>query len=178
MVLVSGKTGNQESNRFFRRTSDHQDDLAFVAYMSRRYDDAIKGFKSAGDDHALGWSYTMKEMYPEAIAAFQRFAHQWGRQPVVVSGLAMVYGKAGRKQEAQKLLSELKEIARHRYVSPSLFANAYLGMGDKEKALTWLEKGYEDHDALMAYLKVGPGLDPIRSEPRFQAVLRGMNFPP
>ena len=158
--------------------NDHQDALAFVAYMSRHYDDAIKGFKSAGDDHALGWSYTMKEMYPEAIAAFQRFANQRGRQPVVVSGLAMVYGRAGRKQEAQKLLSELKEIARHRYVSPSLFANAYLGMGDKDMALTWLEKGYEEHDALMAYLKVGPGMDPIRSEPRFQAVLRGMNFPP
>jgi tetratricopeptide (TPR) repeat protein len=99
--------------------NDHQDDLAFVAYMSRQFDVAIKGFKNAGDDHALGWAYTMKKMYPEAIAAFERFASQSGRQPVVVSGLAMVYGRAGKKQKAQRLMSELKEIARHRHVSPN-----------------------------------------------------------
>jgi serine/threonine protein kinase len=157
---------------------DHQDDLAFVAYMSRQFDVAIKGFKNAGDDHALGWTYTMKNMYPEAIAAFERFASQSGRQPVVVSGLAMVYGRAGKKQKAQKLMAELKEIARHRPVSPNLFVNAYLGLGDKNMALTWLEKGYEEHDPLMVYLKVGPGMDSIHSEPRFQAVLRRMNFPP
>jgi hypothetical protein len=61
---------------------------------------------------------------------------------------------------------------------PILFANAYVGLGDKDKALTWLEKGCEEHDPLMVYMKVGPGMDPIHSEPRFQAVLRSLNFPP
>jgi serine/threonine protein kinase/tetratricopeptide (TPR) repeat protein len=157
--------------------NDYQDDLAFAAFMARRYDAAIEGFKKSKDFHALGWSYLMKQMYPEAIAAFEQFAKDTGRQPVVVSGLAMVYGLAGRKQESQKLLGELEEIGHHRYVSPNLFVNAYLGAGHRNQALTWLEKAYTDHDALLVWLKVGPGLDPLRAEPRFQAVLRRMNFP-
>ena len=157
--------------------SDYEDDLAFAAFMARKYDAAIQGFKKAKDYHALGWSYAMKQMYPEAITAFDSFAGEIGRQPVAVSGQAMVYGLAGRKRESQKFLRELKEIARHRYVSPNLFVNAYLGAGDRDQALTWLEKAYADHDALLVWLKVGPGLDPLRAEPRFQAVLRRMNFP-
>lgn len=76
-----------------------------------------------------------------------------------------------------KLIDELNEIARHRYVAPSLFVKPYLGLGDKDKALTWLEKGYQEHDQGLCFLKVNWTWDPLRSEPRFQAVLRRMNFP-
>lgn len=157
--------------------SDHQGEVAFAAFMSRQYDLSIESFRNAGWDHGLGWSYAMKKMYPESIAAFQRFADQWGRQPMVVSDLAMVSGLSGKRQEAKKLLGELKEIARHRYVAPCLFVNAYIGVGDNGQALTWLEKAYEVHDALLVWMKVAPNLDPLRSEPRFQMVLQQMNFP-
>jgi hypothetical protein len=63
---------------------------------------------------------------------------------------------------------------RHRYVSPTLFISPYIAVGDKDKALTWLEKGYEEQDPWLCFLKVGPAWDPLRSEPRFQAVLRRM----
>jgi serine/threonine-protein kinase len=96
---------------------------------------------------------------------------------MVVSDLAWAYGLAGRTREAQKFISELNEIARHRYVAPVLFMTAYIGLGDNDKALTWLERGYEEHDAWLVFLKIGPTWDPLRSEPRFQAVLRRMNFP-
>jgi TolB-like protein/DNA-binding winged helix-turn-helix (wHTH) protein/Flp pilus assembly protein TadD len=150
--------------------------LGMVALQTGQPDLAIEEFRNSGWDIGLGRAYGLKKMYPEAVAAYQRVESQRGRQPVVVANLAWVYGLAGRKHEARKLIDELNEIARHRYVAPALFVNAYLGLGDKETALTWMERGIEEHDQWFL-LKVDPTLDPLRSEPRFQAALRRMNFP-
>jgi tetratricopeptide (TPR) repeat protein len=156
---------------------NNRSQLGYVALHSRQYDRAIEEFRNSGWDIGLGFAYGQKKMYPEAVAAFQRVESQRGRQPVVVAELAWVYGLAGKKQEARKLIAELNEIAGHRYVAPSLLAIAYLGLGDKDKALAWIEKGYEEHDQWHFSLKVSPIPDPLRSEPRFQTVLRRMNFP-
>jgi TolB-like protein/DNA-binding winged helix-turn-helix (wHTH) protein/Flp pilus assembly protein TadD len=150
--------------------------LGIVALQTGQTDLAIEEFRNSGWDIGLGRAYGQKKMYPEAVAAYQRVESQRGRQPVVVANLAWVYGLAGRKHEARKLIDELNEIARHRYVAPALFVNAYLGLGDKGTALTWMERGIEEHDQWFL-LKVDPTLDPLRSEPRFQAALRRMNFP-
>ena len=150
--------------------------LGMVAFQTGQTDLAIEEFRNSGWDIGLGRAYGLKKMYPEAVAAYQRVESQRGRQPVVVANLAWVYGLAGRKHEARKLIDELNEIARHRYVAPALFVNAYLGLGDKETALTWMERGIEEHDQWFL-LKVDPTLDPLRPEPRFQAALRHMNFP-
>jgi TolB-like protein/DNA-binding winged helix-turn-helix (wHTH) protein len=158
-------------------SSGNRDQLALLALHSGQTDRAIEEFKNTGNDGGLGFAYVQKKMYLDAAAAFQRAASQRGREPVVVSGLAWADGLAGRNREARKLIDELNEMARHRYVAPSLFVNAYLGLGDKYKALTWIERGYEEHDQWFFWLKVASILDPLRSEPRFQAVLRRMNFP-
>ncbi len=152
--------------------------LAYVDLLSGQTDLAIEEFKNSDWDLGLGFAYGVKKMYPDADAAFQRVASQWGREPVVVANLAWVYGLAGRKHDAQKLIDELNEVARHRYVAPALFMNAYLGLGDKDAALTWMERGIEEHDPGLIGSRVYPILDPLRSEPRFQAALRRMNFPP
>jgi TolB-like protein/DNA-binding winged helix-turn-helix (wHTH) protein/Flp pilus assembly protein TadD len=151
--------------------------LAYVDLLSGQTDLAIEEFKNSNWDLGLGFAYGVKKMYPDADAAFQRVASQWGREPVVVANLAWVYGLAGRKHDAQKLIDELNEVARHRYVAPALFMNAYLGLGYKETALTWMERGIEEHDPGLIGSRVYPILDPLRSEPRFQAALRRMNFP-
>jgi TolB-like protein/Flp pilus assembly protein TadD len=152
--------------------------LAYVDLLSGQTDLAIEEFKNSDWDLGLGFAYGVKKMYPDADAAFQRVASRWGREPVVVANLAWVYGLAGRKHDAQKLIDELNEVARHRYIAPALFMNAYLGLGDKETALTWMERGIEEHDPGLIGSRVYPILDPLRSEPRFQAALRRMNFPP
>ena len=72
---------------------------------------------------------------------------------------------------------QLNEIARHRYVAPALFVSAYLGIGDKDAALTWMERRIEEQDQELVSPRVDPSLDPLRSEPRFQALMRRMNFP-
>jgi TolB-like protein/DNA-binding winged helix-turn-helix (wHTH) protein len=150
---------------------------AYVTYASRQYDLAIKEFDSLGDDFGPGWAYREKRMYPQAVATLEKYVSQVGRCSICLSSLAEVYGFAGRKGEALKLIDELKKRAQQRYVSGFFFAEAYLGLGERDQALSWLERAYEDHDPWMVYIASYPGLDPLRSEPRFQALLRRMNFP-
>jgi TolB-like protein/DNA-binding winged helix-turn-helix (wHTH) protein len=150
--------------------------LASVTYAARQYDLALKQYESLGDDFGLGWVYREKKMYPEAIAALQRKVKR-SRRSVPLASLASVYGLAGRKAEAIELIDELKERDRRRYVSGVLLAEAYGGLGEKEHALAWLERAYKDRDQWMVYINAYPGLDPLRSEPRFQALVRRMNFP-
>ena len=158
--------------------------VGFVTYAARQYDSAISLFKEINasypgrGDFGLGWCYRKKKMYPEAIAALQRELVDSGRAPLVIAALASVHGLAGRKREAVKLIAELKERSQQHYVSNSLFAEAYIGLGEKDEAMAWLERAYEDHDQWMVYIKCYPGWDDLRSEPRFQALVRRMNFPP
>ncbi len=150
--------------------------VGYVTYASRQYDLAIEQFSSLGDDFGLGWAYREKKMYPEAIAALERSVSRSGRQDLPLATLAGVYGLAGRRGEALKLIDELKARARLHYVPGSLFVDAYIGLGEKDEAITWLERAYEEHDQGMVYINVYPGWDPLRSEPRFQALVRRMNF--
>jgi len=157
--------------------------VGLVTYAARQFDSAISQFNELNasypglGDFGLGWSYRGKKMYPEAIAALERrLVHS--RDPLLLATLASVYGLAGRKREAMKLIDALKERSRQHHVSASLFAEAYIGLGEKDEAVTWLERAYEEHDQWMLYIKSYPGWDDLRSEPRFQALLRRMNFPP
>ncbi len=154
--------------------------LAAIAFFSRQYDLSMKLAENLGDEWAfsVGLCYTQKKMYPQAIASFEKSIARTGRQTDTLGTLALVYGLAGRKSETQKIIRELKERSRHHYVFPSVFAYAYLGLGDKDQALTFLERAYEEQDPALFYLKVWPLLDPLRSEPRFQALLQRVNFPP
>jgi tetratricopeptide (TPR) repeat protein len=151
--------------------------MGYVTYASRQYDLAIKQFEVLGDDFGLGWAYREKKMYPEAIAALQRSARRSLQNASVLGALAGVYGLDGRRAEALKLIDELKVRDQHHRVSRFFFAEAYAGFGDKEQALTWLERAYEDRDQFMVFINSYPGLDPLRREPRFQALLLRMNFP-
>jgi len=154
---------------------------AWVTYASRQYDLALKQFEDLGDDGGLSHIYREKGMYPEALALNKRCiaTHpSLSQDPYALSVQASIYGLEGRNDEAEALIKEVKEIARYRYVSGFFFAEAYLGLGQRDQAITWLERAYEEHDQWMVFANSYPGLDPLRSEPRFQALLRRMQFPP
>ncbi len=154
---------------------------AWVTYASRQYDLALKQFENLGDDDGLIETYREKGMYPEALAAHERWTAtdpSESRDPYPLAVLASIYGLQGRNDEAAPLIRELKETARHRYVSGFLFAEAYVGLGQHDQALACLERAYEEHDQWMVFANSYPGLDRLRSEPRFQALLRLMHFPP
>ena len=88
----------------------------------------------------------------------------------------MCYGLAGRKAEANNALKELLELNRRRYVTPVALVQVYLGLGDKDRAFAWLEKAYQERAYMMAYLKVIPIVDPLRSDPRLDDLLRRMGL--
>jgi TolB-like protein/DNA-binding winged helix-turn-helix (wHTH) protein/tetratricopeptide (TPR) repeat protein len=157
--------------------------LGLVTLASRQYDSAIAQFKELNASHpslgdfGLGWCYREKKMYPEAIAALEREVDR-RRDPVPLANLASVYGLAGRKPEAVKLIDELKERSREQYVSNAVFVEAYLGLGEKDEAMARLERAFEEHDQWMVDIKSYLAWDALRSDPRFQALVRRMNFPP
>ena len=92
--------------------------------------------------------------------------------------LGHAYAMSGKRAEAQKVLAELKELLKGRYVPAYEIAIVYVGLGDKAQALEWLEKAYEDHSFRLTFIKTWPELDSLRGEPRFQELLRRMNLAP
>ena len=88
------------------------------------------------------------------------------------SNIAYTYGRANRPADAHHALEELLRVGRRETLDPRLLAWAYLGLGEKDKALEWLEKAYAKHSDEMVTLRVNPGYDTLRGEPRFQELLR------
>ena len=152
----------------------------FILENARRYDEAIEQLRrviAMDPNHYpaywyLGHTYAADGQFNEAIAASERAAALSGRAPGSLGFLGLAYGLAGRKDEANKVLKELLELKRRRYVSPPALANVYIGLGDKDQVFFWLEKAYQERSNYMAWLKVFPLHDPLRSDPRFDDLLR------
>jgi Flp pilus assembly protein TadD len=117
-------------------------------------------------------------MYDQAIAGFQILATQRGdtRWSNALAGLGHAYAMSGKKAEARAVLAELKQRSQQEYVPADSIALVYTGLGEKDEAFTWLEKAYEDHAFKMAWLKVEPQWDSLRSDPRFADLLRRMRL--
>ena len=76
-----------------------------------------------------------------------------------------------KKEEALKAIDELKALSRERYISPYCIALIYASLGEKDQAMDWLQKAYEEHVSELIHMKVDPYLDKIRSDPRFVELL-------
>lgn len=94
------------------------------------------------------------------------------RSPAVIGVLVRAYAHAGRRADAIRLLGELNRRREIGYVSPAAYVNAYLGLGNKEQALAWLERAYQEKSAILQFLKVHPHFDPLRNDPRFADLIR------
>jgi tetratricopeptide (TPR) repeat protein len=126
----------------------------------------------------LGVVYLAKPALGDAIAEGQRAVALEPGSPLYIGMLGMACGAAGKRSEASKILGNLQELSKRKYVPSTSVANVLAYMGGKmDEALEALERGYEDRSWIMCQLKVCPIFDPFRSEPRFQALLRRMNFP-
>jgi TolB-like protein/DNA-binding winged helix-turn-helix (wHTH) protein/Flp pilus assembly protein TadD len=155
----------------------------FILENARRYDEAIEQLRRiiAMDQNnyqahwVLGHTYAASGRFAEAVAASEKAA-TISRTPGALGFLGMCYGLAGRKAEANKILNELLDLKRRRYVTPPALANVYIGLGDKDQAFFWLEKAYQDRSNYLAYLKVFPADDPLRSDPRIDDLLRRMGL--
>jgi tetratricopeptide (TPR) repeat protein len=124
----------------------------------------------------LAGNFVAKKMWAEAIAAGQKFVELSGESVVALSLLGLAYGSAGMKDEAFKILERLDGLPKDRYVGPLFRAFVWTGLGETNTALENLEKAYEERESWMALLKVWPVFDSLRSEPRFNAILKKMNL--
>ena len=97
--------------------------------------------------------------------------------PHALSHLGNTYARAGKVKEARDCLQEIRQRVKKDELGAYSAALVYAGLGEKDQAFEWLERAYEDRDQGMVFLKVDPPLDPLRSDPRFQDLLRRMNFP-
>ena len=153
--------------------------LSFYLYWARQYDDAIAQARktlemdpnSAINHVLLGLSFLKKGDTVGAIAEFQK-ARAPNPGAWYQGYLGYAYALSGDRAKAEQALRELEELANRQYVSPTAFATIYLGLGEKEKCLDWLEKAYEQQDSACWYLKIDQIYDGVRNEPRFQAILK------
>ena len=158
--------------------------VGWALYFARRFDESIEELRKvvASDPEFslpymwLSANFVAKKMWGEAIAAAQKFVELSGESVLALSLLGTAYGSAGMKDEALKILERLDELPKDRYVGPLSRARVWTGLGEKNKALENLEKAYEERESFMAWLKVWPFFDSLRSEPRFQALLKKMNL--
>jgi serine/threonine protein kinase/tetratricopeptide (TPR) repeat protein len=158
--------------------------VGWIHYLGRRYDDAIERFfKTLELDPnffqarlCLGLAYIQKSMFEPAIAEFQKVLVILGRDPGTLAALGYAYGVSGKKSEARKLLDELKEQSAQRYIAPYRLAMICAGLGEHDQAFQWLQKGCDERDLGLACLKVEPMADSIRSDPRFEQLLRRVGF--
>jgi TolB-like protein/Tfp pilus assembly protein PilF len=158
-------------------------DQGVLLYYSRRYDDSIKQFRVVNEmepDYMRAGMiihpYMEKGMYREALEYLNRGAQMHGVSGWYWAWLTYVYGRWGRQKEARESMKALKKINGRREVDPGIMLVANLGLGDKEQAFFWLEKAYAEHSNMIVPLKVEPMYDPLRGDPRFQAMLRRLRL--
>ena len=157
----------------------------FVLTNFRHRDEAIEQLRRvlASDPNNymahwfLGCAYAHAKRFDEAIATSERAVVLSNRAPGALGVLRMCYGLAGHKVDANKTLDELLELNRRRYVTPAAPFYVYVGLSEKDRAFEWLEKAYQERTNLMAYLKVTPVVDSLRSDTRFDDLLRRIGLP-
>jgi tetratricopeptide (TPR) repeat protein len=135
------------------------------------YEEALK--KDAGFPAAywsLGESLEAQRKLPEAIAAFEKAAIMTNRDPRALAGLGHAEGLAGRKREALTIAEELQQRARGMYVPAYFLSLVYLGAGDIDSAMSWLERSADQREDWLVFIHAHPMFDAVRQNPRYRAV--------
>ena len=159
-------------------------DMARILYYARRYDEAIEQFHKTleldpnmSTVHGyLGRAYEHKGLYEQAIEAYLKADGFSRLSPEAGAALREAYAVSGWKGYWQKALDLEKKRAKQRYVSPYRFAVIYARLGEKDGALHWLEKAFEERDWQIAVLSINPIWDDLRSDPRFTNLLRRIDL--
>ena len=158
-------------------------DLAELLALAYSYDESIQQSRKTIEmdpnfglaHNHLGQAYLQKHMYDEAIAELQKAVQLSSGGPTCMANLARADVASGKRSEAEKLLGDLKQRSSPGYSHGSEIAVIYASLGDTDQAMNWLEKGYEERFNPGVLLR--PGFDPLRSDPRFQNLVRRIGLP-
>jgi serine/threonine protein kinase/Flp pilus assembly protein TadD len=162
--------------------------LAKYYFFAHRYDETIKQCKRTLDlepkfiaaHYFLGQAYVQKGMFSEAIVAYEKGLQTLGDLPLGRSVIAHALALAGDKAAAEQTLDSLTSEATSAdvYVPAHGIALIHTGLGNKDEAIDWLYKAYEERFVWLAYLNVDPVFDGLRNEMHFKELVARMNFGP
>ncbi len=153
-------------------------DLAEFLLLTHSYDESVKQSRKiiemdptfAIGHKQLGDAYLLKQMNKEAVAELQNAVRLSAGSPICVADLARAYVASGKMNEAMKLLGDLKKSSNADFANAPQIAMIYASMGDNDQAMHWLERAYEERFNPSILLR--SGFDPLRSNPRFEGLMR------
>ena len=159
--------------------------LGRILHFCRRYDEAIKQIQRTIELHPqfsgayfdLGVSYSQKGLHQQALEAFGKLRELGGDQVMGLMTLAMSYTRMGNPEKAQVYLDELDRLGETRHLAPLPRAILEIVRGNLELALDYLDEGYARHAPALVYVQCEPSFDPIRTHPRYAALIRKIGFP-
>ncbi|MDP2997836.1 MAG: winged helix-turn-helix domain-containing protein [Bryobacterales bacterium] len=158
--------------------------VGWVYHKMGRQEEAIAEYRKVLESYPeyiwahwqIGLSLSLQSRHDQAVAALEKAGSLSGRNPSMLGSLAWAYGRAGERTKALKLLEELRELARRRYVSPAAFESVFSGLGDLDRQFEYLEKSYRERCNCMAYFAVNPGRERVHADPRGQELLRRLGL--
>jgi TolB-like protein/DNA-binding winged helix-turn-helix (wHTH) protein len=156
----------------------------WILFCAREYDQAIQKLRAtiemdpnfANAHYKLGLVYEIKGMFKEAAEEYIKNEALSGTKTEAVDKLRAAYTASGWRGFCLEKLRQLNDSSARGYVLPKHFVLTQLQLGDREQTFRWLEEAYKERAEPMVYLRVDPRLDPLRSDPRFEGLLRRVNL--
>jgi TolB-like protein/tetratricopeptide (TPR) repeat protein len=161
--------------------------LGVMLFYARRYDESISQLQTAlkADPPGVGpivrtvlaMNYAQKNMASEAVAECDKAIESAPTDQPILSNCGNVYGRVGHYQQAMAMKARLENLSAQYYVDPYGFALIFDGLGDNDNTIKWLERSYKERSPNMWAVKEESWTDRLRSDPRFQNLVRRMNYP-
>jgi adenylate cyclase len=124
----------------------------------------------------MGLIYNEREMYSEAVPEFQKAIELTGGLSWALAWLGYAYAMLGRKDETEKILHKIEERSKEKYMPATSMIPIFYALGDYDNVFACLERAIEEHDSIMSSIRIEPGFDGLRSDPRFQTILKKMGL--
>ena len=154
--------------------------FGWMLFFDRQYDAAIRELQTIAEmdrnfalaQFYLGETFLVVGRFEEAISTLQRVVDLTERAPAPLGLLAMAHAGAHQREKAQRILADLEKRSKTETIPPGALLLGYMAVDDKQRAIDMLEQGYAERDHYEIWIAADPLMDPLRNEPRYQAVCR------